>query len=105
MATTLGTVATAIAGFSVEDEGKPSKGHAISQRTVELISLLLLPISILMIAYALFVFYSRSENIRKKQVPGDRGILVAGWGKERRARQLTTARLSSPAFLAPSTRP
>ena len=78
MATTLGTVATAIARFSVEDGAKPSKGHAISQRTVELISLLLLPISILMIGYALFVFYSRSENIRKKQVLAAAGVALVG---------------------------
>lgn len=69
MATTLGTVGTAIAGFAVEDEDSPShhKG-GISQGTVKLITLLMLPISICMIAYALFTFYWRSEFIRRKQV-------------------------------------
>ncbi len=38
------------------------------QGTVELITLTLLPVSILMIAYALFTFYWRSEFIRRKQV-------------------------------------
>lgn len=68
MATTLGTVATAIAGFAVEDEDSSGRRSSISPRTVELISVLLLPISVAMIAYALFIFYSRSENIRKKRV-------------------------------------
>ena len=67
MATTLGTVSTAIAGFAVEDAEAKHKG-GISQSTVELITLTLLPISIAMIAYALFTFYWRSEFIRRKQV-------------------------------------
>lgn len=66
MATTLGTVSTAIAGFSVED-GRARPG-GISQGTVELITLTLLPVSVAMIAYALFTFYWRSEFIRRKQV-------------------------------------
>jgi len=69
MATTLGTVGTAIAGFAVEDEDSPSRHKGgISQGTVELITLLMLPISIAMIGYALFTFYWRSEFIRRKQV-------------------------------------
>ncbi|KAK2075684.1 hypothetical protein QBZ16_001792 [Prototheca wickerhamii] len=69
MATTLGTVATAIAGFSVDsDDAGAAHKRSISPQTVELISLTLLPISVLMIAYALFIFLSRSTNIRKKQM-------------------------------------
>ena len=67
MATTLGSVGTAIAGFAVADEKAITK-HGISQSTVELMALLMIPISLLMIAYALFSFYNRSESIRKKQV-------------------------------------
>lgn len=67
MATTIGTVGTAIAGFAVEDKTSPHKG-GISQRTVQLITVLTLPIAIIMIAYALFTFYWRSEFIRRKQV-------------------------------------
>lgn len=68
MAVTIGTVGTAIAGFAVEDEDTPSKHRGgISQGTVELMTLLMLPISICMIGYALFTFYMRSEFIRKKQ--------------------------------------
>ena len=67
MATTLVSVGTAIAGFAVADEKAITK-HGISQSTVELMALLMIPISLLMIAYALFSFYNRSESIRKKQV-------------------------------------
>ena len=67
MATTLGTVSTAIAGFAVDEEGAKHSG-GISQGTVELMTMLLLPVSIAMIGYALFTFYWRSEFIRKKQV-------------------------------------
>ena len=68
MAVTLGSVGTAIAGFAVADKDAPSRHKgAISQTTVQHMSLLMLPISICMIAYALFTFYWRSEFIRKKQ--------------------------------------
>jgi uncharacterized membrane protein YidH (DUF202 family) len=67
MATTLGSVGTAIAGFAVADEKAITK-HGIRESTVELMALLMIPIALLMIAYALFSFYNRSENIRKKQV-------------------------------------
>ena len=69
MAVTLGSVGTAIAGFAVADEDSPSKKRGgITQGTVELMTLTMLPISICMIGYALFTFYWRSEFIRKKQV-------------------------------------
>lgn len=72
MAVTLGSVGTAIAGFAVEDEDSPGQHKGgISQSTVQLMTLTMLPISICMIAYALFTFYWRSEFIRKKQVCGD----------------------------------
>ena len=89
MATTLGTVGTAIAGFAVE--GPDGKKHgAISHGTVELITTLMLPISIAMIAYALFTFYNRSEFIRRKQARGalrgrraTRWLVVVGSGAAR----------------------
>ena len=68
MATTLGTVGTAIAGFAVEDADAKDHKTGIHKSTVELMTLLMLPISILMIGYALFTFYWRSEFIRKKQI-------------------------------------
>ncbi|KDD73383.1 hypothetical protein H632_c2235p0 [Helicosporidium sp. ATCC 50920] len=67
MATTLGTVVTAITGFAADDDA-PARGGAISQYTVRMITLTLLPVSILLIAYALFTFYFRSESIRRKTV-------------------------------------
>lgn len=51
----------------MEDAEAKHRG-GISQGTVELITLTLLPVSVLMIAYALFTFYWRSEFIRRKQV-------------------------------------
>ena len=41
---------------------------AVTRRTSELITLLLLPLSILMVCYALFVYHFRSKFLRKKQV-------------------------------------
>ena len=40
----------------------------MTRRTTEAITLLLLPISILMVAYALFVYHFRSKFLIKKQV-------------------------------------
>ena len=77
MATTLGTVSTAISGFAVADEEAQARG-GISQSTVELITLTMLPISIAMIAYALFTFYWRSEFMRRKQI-GFFDDKVGGW--------------------------
>lgn len=69
MAVTLGSVGTAIASFAVEDEDSPGRHRGgISQATVQLITLTVLPISLCMIAYAMFTFYWRSEFIRKKQI-------------------------------------
>lgn len=68
MAVTLGTVGTAIAGFAVQDKSERKHEGVIRQSTVEMMTMLMLPISIVMIAYALFIFYWRSEFIRKKQI-------------------------------------
>lgn len=47
--------------------------HAVSgpitQNTTNLITVLLLPVAILMIAYALTTFYARSVYLQRKQVP------------------------------------
>ena len=93
MATTLGSVGTAIAGFVYKDPSGKEKG-IISKGTVELITMTTLPISIAMIAYALYTFWKRSEYIRKKQVGGRPWLsrraqtLAAG--------RLTAARVSGP---------
>jgi len=41
---------------------------AVTRRTSELITLVLLPLSILMVCYALFVYHFRSKFLKKKQV-------------------------------------
>ena len=40
----------------------------MTRRTSELITLVLLPLSILMVCYALFVYHFRSKFLKKKQV-------------------------------------
>ena len=39
----------------------------MTRRTTELITLVLLPLSILMVCYALFVYHFRSKFLKKKQ--------------------------------------
>jgi len=71
MAITMGGITTALASFSVEseNEAKPSPGSGpVSKKTTQAIVLMLLPISIGIIAYALFTFYWRSRCMERKQV-------------------------------------
>jgi len=71
MAITMGGITTALASFSVEseNEAKSSPGSGpVTKRTTQAIVLMLLPISIGMIAYALFTFYWRSRCMERKQV-------------------------------------
>lgn len=71
MAITMGGITTALASYSVEsaNEAKSSAGSGpVTKRTTEAIVLMLLPISIGMIAYALFTFYWRSRCMERKQV-------------------------------------
>ena len=71
MAITMGGITTALASFSVEseNEAKPSPGSGpVTKRTTQAIVLMLLPISIGIIAYALFTFYWRSRCMERKQV-------------------------------------
>ena len=71
MAVTMGGIITALSSFSVETENE-AKGAAgsspVTRRTTEAIQLMLLPISIGMVAYALFTFYWRSRCMERKQV-------------------------------------
>ena len=71
MAITMGGITTALASFSVEsaNEARPSAGSGpVTRKTTQAIVLMLLPISIGMIAYALFTFYWRSRCMERKQV-------------------------------------
>jgi hypothetical protein len=56
-----------------EADDPTAPGGGVSRRTTELVSLILLPLSIIIILYALFVFYSRSVFLQKKQVWGPCG--------------------------------
>mmetsp|Transcript_6679 Transcript_6679/g.19222 ORF Transcript_6679/g.19222 Transcript_6679/m.19222 type:complete len:157 (+) Transcript_6679:440-910(+) len=67
MAVTLGGVTSALVGFSYSENAKASAAGAISQHTVQIISLLLLPIAVLMMVYALYIYYMRSVFLEKKQ--------------------------------------
>jgi hypothetical protein len=81
MAVTLGTIGTAIAGFAVtEDETGATKG-VISQGTIELMTMLMLPLSIAIISYAIYTFYMRSEFIRKKQASMYMWLYSAKWAR------------------------
>ena len=71
MAITMGGITTALASFSVEsaNEAKHAPGSGpVTKGTTQAIVLMLLPISIGMIAYALFTFYWRSRCMERKQV-------------------------------------
>lgn len=66
----MGGIITALASFSVETENdaKQTSGSSpVTKRTTEAIQLMLLPISIGMVAYALFTFYWRSRCMERKQ--------------------------------------
>lgn len=70
MAVVLGFVSTAVSGFAVEEEIEhpDQKAGPIGPKTAELIQLILLPLSIVIVAYGLFSFYWRSRFMQKKQV-------------------------------------
>ena len=70
MAVSLGGVSTALVGFTAEEKPDSASKHpgVLRRKTVDLISVLLLPVSIAMIGYALFIFLCRSRSIRTKQV-------------------------------------
>lgn len=70
MAVVLGFVSTAVSSFAVEEEIEhpERKAGPIGPKTAELIQLILLPLSIVIVAYGLFTFYWRSRFMQKKQV-------------------------------------
>lgn len=71
MAVTLGGVATALVGFSTNDEAKQGGSKVpqpISRSTTDLITIMLLPLSIIMVLYAVLTFYFRSKYLEKKQI-------------------------------------
>lgn len=62
---TIGSIAAALLGFAGSD-GK--KEHQPTENLVEIIAMILLPVAVLMVGYALMVFVWRSKAIAKKQV-------------------------------------
>jgi uncharacterized membrane protein YidH (DUF202 family) len=73
MAVTVGSIAAALIGFAGSEKARSSASAAHASLLVEIIALILLPVSVLMIVYALCVFVWRSRAIGRKQVRGERG--------------------------------
>lgn len=65
MAITLGGVSSALVGF---DSGDTTATPLISKRTIDIITCIYAPLSILMMCYALFTFVWRSKFMRRKQI-------------------------------------
>ena len=64
MAVTLGSISAALLGFASD----PAAGSgSLATNMVSLISLILLPVAIFMVGYALYVFTWRADNIAKKK--------------------------------------
>ena len=65
MAVTLGGVSSALVGFSAEE---PAQTQLISRRTIDVITCIYAPLSVLIMCYALFTFEWRRRFMRQKQV-------------------------------------
>ncbi|KAK9825865.1 hypothetical protein WJX81_006134 [Elliptochloris bilobata] len=76
MAVTLGSIAAALLGFAGVAQRGEGAGHKVADNLVEVIALILLPVAVLMCAYALTVFVWRSRAIAKKSV----GYIDDRWG-------------------------
>lgn len=69
MAVTMGGVSSAMIGFSIgSDETDAKHPRLISRRTVDTISCVYIPVSILVLIYALFTYQWRSTFMKKKQI-------------------------------------
>ena len=66
MAVTLGGVSSALVGFSGDAPEEP--GKVISSRTIDIITCIYAPLSILIMIYALFTYEWRCYFLRKKQM-------------------------------------
>ena len=65
MQVTIGSIAAALLGFAGSDTKTSHRG---AEHLVEIIAMILLPVAVIMVAYALVVFIWRSKAIAKKQV-------------------------------------
>eukprot|EP00798_Chlamydomonas_sp_ICE-L_P020547 gene20547-27337_t len=68
MSVTIGSISAALLGFASSKKKKESgAAAAISQNLVELIALILLPLGMAMVIYALYIFTWRASSIAKKK--------------------------------------
>lgn len=74
MQVTIGSIAAALLGFAGND-GK--KEQQPTENLVEIIAMILLPVAVLMVGYALIVFVWRSKAIARKQARTSRLPLQA----------------------------
>ncbi len=68
MATTMGGVSSAMVGLSATSSAAPGDGRLISKKTVDMVSVVYVPVAILMVCYALFTYECRSKFMQRKQV-------------------------------------
>lgn len=82
MAITLGSIAAALLAFAASSKKSKSPMHMVSAYMVEIISLVLLPLAVFIVAYSLVVFVWRNSQIAMKQaafIDDRRGpLLLAG---------------------------
>lgn len=67
MATTMGGVSSAMLGLTYSS-ADDTKGRLVSRKTVDMVTVVYVPVAILMICYALFTYEWRSKFMHKKQV-------------------------------------
>lgn len=68
MAVSLGGVSSALVGMSVVNPDTGSTSQVISKRTVDIITCIYAPLSMIIMAYALFTYEWRSQFMKKKQI-------------------------------------
>jgi hypothetical protein len=76
MATTMGGVSSALVGLTITQgagsgtggTGAGSGGRVISERTVDLITAIYVPVAVIMVLYALFQYENRARFMMRKQV-------------------------------------
>lgn len=66
MATTVGGISTALAGYASSVE-KPKGKVTISQNTTQLITIMMIPLAIIMILYAMLTYTFRSKYLQQKK--------------------------------------
>jgi hypothetical protein len=102
MATTMGGVSSAMVGLTFSRSGGSSEGRVISARTVDMVSAVYVPLAIMMVCYAFFMYISRSTFMRKKQVRCARaGARGGGSGRGAQEARVPLPRVGGRACQAP----